>query len=607
MKKRKTLLIIFWALFGITSSFIIVESCIPSDKSGNQSQFFSRISANIVNFFSKPKKIKTANPTSISVKCTDPSAMVGDTKTSIVEEGKAIIGTTKLFTYELSFSDSDADIYNSNVTLSCVSSPGDSSYTSSITTSKNNGTIRIIPLLEGHYSFELKDNSNHSEVFSFDVSNRIKANEISSNISSLSLDIGEYRYFPYAFKFGDLNRSDTSTDHYLQRFYNRSLTEFASSDESVFIVSDGGLIKGIHNGNASLLFNGEAVCDVIVSNNAFVSEVDHFSLISSSTDIAPLDFDYLYGSQLEIHYFNSLNEEISSSEPVKFVSDNPLIAMVDNEHQEFINDEFTFVEGGFVSGYRNFGKTNIRAYLCSDISKTTSIEFESKVVNPTSTVITAKSDNKALSSSETNTLLSGSTISLSKTYLPQNASNTELKVEVSDSNILEVQNNNTNNPSINILKAGNCSFSVYMSSIGEESKVTYMLSVSSPKAIEDKDMNNFHQIVRKGAGHFALFFIDAIFGFVAFTLSFNLYKKKWWLSLLINTGLLLCIGFALAGISELIQSIPALNRGASWVDVLIDFTGFSIAILVCFAVFILAKFIKNKKPKTNSNNEKETQ
>lgn len=607
MKKRKTLLIMFWALFGLTSSFIIVESCIPSDKSGNQSQFFSRISANIVNFFSKPKKIKTANPTSISIKCTDPSAIVGDTKTSIVEEDKAIIGTTKLFTYEMSFSDSGADIYNSNVTFSCVSSPGDSSYTSSITTSKNNGTIRIIPLLEGHYSFEIKDNSNHSEVFSFDASNRIKANEISSNISSLSLDIGEYRYFPYAFKFGDLNRSDTSTDHYLQRFYNRSLTEFASSDESVFIVSDGGLIKGIHNGNASLLFNGEAVCDVIVSNNAFVSEVDHFSLVSSSTDIAPLDFDYLYGNQLEIHYFNSLNEEISSSEPVKFVSDNPLIAMVDNDHQELINDELTFVKGGFVSGYRKYGKTNIRAYLCSDISKTVSIEFESKVVNPTSTVITAKSDNKALSTSETNTLLSGSTISLSKTYLPQNASNTELKVEVSDSNILEVQNNNTNNPSINVLKAGDCSFSVYMSSIGEESKITYILSVSSPKAIEDKDMNDFHQIVRKGAGHFALFFIDAIFGFVAFTLSFNLYKKKWWISLLINTGLLLCTGFALAGISELIQSIPALNRGASWVDVLIDFIGFSISIFVCFGVFILAIFIKNKKLKTNSNNEKETQ
>ena len=354
------------------------------------------------------------------------------------------------------------------------------------------------------------------------------------------------------------------------------------------------LIKGVHDGYAPLLFKGEEVCSITVNNNIFVSEVDHISLSSSTTDISPLDFDYLYGSQLDVHYYNALNEEISSNEPVNFVSDNPLIAMVDNDHQEIINEELTNVKGGFVSGYRNFGKTNIRAFLCSDTTKSASVEFESKVVNPTNAVITAKFNNIVLSTSESNSLLSGSTISLSKSYLPQNASNTELKVEVSDSNILEVQNNNTNNPSINILKAGNCSFSVYMPSIGEESKVTYTLNISSPKAIEDKDMNNFHQIVRKGAGHFALFFIDAIFGFFAFTLTFN-WKKKWWISLLINAGLLVFAGFALAGLSELIQSIPALHRGASWTDVFIDFLGFVIALTICFIVITIVLLTKNKK------------
>ena len=598
MEKRKRIfLIISWILFGITSSFIIVESCIPSDKSGNQSQFFSRISANIVNFFSRPKKVKTANPTSISVKCADPSAMVGDVKTNIVNENKAIIGTTKLYTYELSYSDTNADIYNSNVSLKCISSPGENSYSSTISSDIKSGSIRIIPLKVGHYSFELKDKSNNVEKFEFDATSRIETTQIESNVFSLNLDIGEYKYFPYAFSFGNLERSDTSVDHYLQRFYDRDLTSFTSSNESVFTVSNGGLIKGVGQGSAHLLFKGQNVCIVNISNNAFISNVDHITLSSDSLDISPLDFDYLYGSQLQVHYFDSLNNEIITDEPVRFTSDDYLIAMVENDHQEIINGALTNVKGGFVSGYRNYGKTSIHVELCSNPSITSSIEFESQVVNPTSATISAKCDNQALSTSSQNNVVAGKTISLSKTYLPLNASNTELVVEVSDSSILEVQNNNTNNPSINLLKAGNCSFSVYMPTIGETSKVTYTLSISSPKAIEDKDMNSFHQIIRKGAGHFALFFMDAIFGFISFTLTIDLYKKKWWLSLLINASLLLFAGFALAGISELIQSIPSLNRGSSWTDVLIDFLGFLFATIVCGVVFLTIYLLKNRKKK----------
>ena len=140
-----------------------------------------------------------------------------------------------------------------------------------------------------------------------------------------------------------------------------------------------------------------------------------------------------------------------------------------------------------------------------------------------------------------------------------------------------------------------------MPSIGEESKVTYSLVISSPKAIEDKDMNNFHQIVRKGAGHFALFFVDALFGFIAFSLTIDLYKKKWWISLLINISILLFTGFAVAGISELIQLIPSLHRGGSMLDVLIDFVGFTIATILGAAIFIIIKLIKLKKDKTNNS------
>ena len=593
-KKRKIILIISWVLFGLTSTLIIAESFIPSSKSGEHSLSFSSLIARIVNVFSKPKQIVTLDPTEINVTVTDPSANVDDTKTSIIPEEKAVIGTTKLYSYTLSYPDKEADIYNSDVTFTCLTSPGENSYTSTISSSKKSGTVRIIPLLEGNYSFELKDKANHTKTISFEAVSRIKTSSISSSITSLNVDIGEYKYFSYAFTFGDLNRTDTSTDHYLQRFYDRSLSEFTSSDESIFTVNNGGIIKGVHNGVASLLFKGEVVTEINVSNSSFVSEVDHISLSSASLDIAPLDFDYPYGNQIKVHYFNYLDEEIESNEPVMFTSDNYLIAMVDNDHQEIIDGELKNVSGGFVSGYRSFGKTKIHATLCSNTSIKDSLEFESKTVNPTSAVITAKSDNKVLSNSEINSLVAGSSISLSKTYLPMNASNTELKVEVSDASKLEVQNNNTNSPSINILNAGDCSFSVYMPSIGEESKVTYNLSISSRKAIEDKDMSKFHQLIRKGAGHFALFFVDGVFGFVAFFLTM-FKKKKWWISLLVNSGLLLLTGFALAGISELIQLISALHRVSLMSDVLIDFLGFTFAIILGAATYVVTHYIIERK------------
>ena len=585
-------MIISWVLFGLTSSLILVESSIPSNASGKHSFSFSEIFANIINFFSKPKEVTTLDPESLTVSVSDPTAKVDGVTKTIVDTETAVVGTTKMFSYKLNFPKKETDVYNSDVTFKCISSPGDNSYTSSISSSTKSGTVRIIPLLEGSYTFELKDKAEHTRTFSFEAVKRIKTSSISSSFETISLDKGQYKYFPYAFTFGDLKRSDTSTDHYLQRFYDRSLTEFTSSDESIFEVSNGGVLRGVSMGTADLLYKGESVCEVNVSDTSFTSGVDHISITSSKEEVSPLDFDYpTYGTELEVHYYDSLNQEIVSDEPVSFSSDDYLVAMVDNDHQEIINDTLTDVKGGHVYGYRKLGSTNIRASLCSNPSVNTSIEITSKRVNPTSAVITAKSGKTTLVNDSSNSLVAGNTISLSRTFEPKNASNTELRVEVADSSVLEVQNNNTTSPSINILKDGNTSFSVYMPSIGEESKVTYELSISPMPKIDDKDMSKFHQLIRKGIGHFTLFLVDAIFAFFAFTLTF-FKKKKWWVSLSFSLGLLFVTGFALAGFSELIQSIPKLHRSALWSDVLIDFTGFSAGIVICSLGYLSYKLVK---------------
>ncbi len=602
-KAKRILQIVSWVLFVASAGLIIIESATPSDASGVQSFSFSKILANLINIISPPKSTVTHKPVSFTLTPSVPSAtLASGEKAKLFEDDEAIIGTTKMYSYTLAYPEGEADVYDSSIAFAMTSSPGEGSFTHTLTTGTKNGALRIIALKEGHYEGKMTDASGHEQAFAFDATSLCAPKEIDSNIEAMNLGIDEYAYFPFAMTFGDMKRSDTSVDHYLARYFDRSLTDFSSSDESIFKVEKGGVLRGISVGNANLMYEGEAICAIHVEGDYVAPSIDRIELHATHNEVAPLDFDYAppsvseaYGKQIEVAYFDALGNPIDCDEPVFFSCDEHLIAKVDNDHLEVNADgEYEFHKGGFVSGYRDIGTARIKAHLLSNPAIETTLEFESKEVPPTSVTIVANSGGKAIPLSG-GSIVAGNSISFQGNFEPLNASDHRLHVEVSDESKLVVLNNDTNSPSINAVQDGTFSFRVYSTYLGVGSAANYTITVTPRPVIDDKDMSDFASFIRKAAGHFGLFLVTGIFGSLAFYTTLFPKKKE---RTLLNFGLLTVTGFAIAGISELIQAIPALRRGATWSDVGIDTLGFFFSALVIGVIFFIIE--KKKRPRDES-------
>lgn len=100
-------------------------------------------------------------------------------------------------------------------------------------------------------------------------------------------------------------------------------------------------------------------------------------------------------------------------------------------------------------------------------------------------------------------------------------------------------------------------------------------------------LDSLQVFIRKAIGHFGLFFLNGIFA----TLS-----GHYWLALnsKAKTLVVFSIGVFLAGLSEFIQ-VFAPERGPSFLDVLIDVTGFIVGIGLIVIVLNLSNRKKNKK------------
>ena len=99
--------------------------------------------------------------------------------------------------------------------------------------------------------------------------------------------------------------------------------------------------------------------------------------------------------------------------------------------------------------------------------------------------------------------------------------------------------------------------------------------------------------VRKGLGHFGIFLILAIFASLCCFMFFE--NKKWW-HVAIKIGIIFVYGFLFAGLTELLQLITP-GRCGLMRDVLVDFSGYSLAAVLLSIGFIIFFIIKRKKNK----------
>lgn len=123
--------------------------------------------------------------------------------------------------------------------------------------------------------------------------------------------------------------------------------------------------------------------------------------------------------------------------------------------------------------------------------------------------------------------------------------------------------------------------------------VAVILNFFSPNYINDGNFDNFAGIIRKLVGHFGLFALNGIFT----TLSFHLFLKDTKLkSVYYSIGFSLGLGFVVAAISELIQIFTP-DRFGSWLDILIDFSGYLLGFGLTLAVLSYLNLVTFRKVK----------
>ena len=113
----------------------------------------------------------------------------------------------------------------------------------------------------------------------------------------------------------------------------------------------------------------------------------------------------------------------------------------------------------------------------------------------------------------------------------------------------------------------------------------------SPGYVTDANFDQFASVIRKLAGHFALFGLNGIFTSLAFFLFLKETKFGKVLYLAIFS---LATGLAVAAISEIIQIFTP-DRYGTWGDIGIDFAGYFLGFVAVICVLLYAGMIKLRK------------
>ena len=113
-----------------------------------------------------------------------------------------------------------------------------------------------------------------------------------------------------------------------------------------------------------------------------------------------------------------------------------------------------------------------------------------------------------------------------------------------------------------------------------------------PNTINDSNYGTFSTFVRKAFGHFGLFAVSGLLSSLAFYLSFSPYS---WCKHFMNVMFSLVFGLFMGILTEMIQlSVP--GRSGEAVDVLIDFSGYIIGVLIIgLILFLVIKKIRKSE------------
>ena len=587
LKRRNPIVYISLSLYILLIALTIIESCMGNSLSGSQSDFFAKISAFFVNIINGPQVVEKLEP--IGIGSVSDSSYLGYSEDGV---SNIAIGTTTLVSVEIKYPNKKHkdDVYDKSYTIDKVLGD-DNDYTTVMSShTGQNDTyyidMRIVAneLSDELYQIDINLHNNVKYSHKFHIVELAKPTSYEMRLNKTNLKKGE------SVTIDTKLLGEKRNDSYLRRYFDLSKLDRSSSNDSVATIDEYGVIHAINEGSATITY-GTNSFDIDVSNESIVKPSGNELLVNidedSNDNPSLLDYDYVFEDGEDSNHYSTLiyadfDDDTLEDKTVSWTTSDPLKVKLapykyDEEGYPIYHDDDN-KPCVRVCGYRKKGDVNITCISNADNTLTKSINLNVDEALPTGMDINII-DNEEI--------IAGKQKILSATFNPKNVNNRDINVEVSDTSLIEVISNNSASVTLNTLKAGTCHIKV--KSLANESLISeFDIKIIAKQVINDDNFTDFASFMRKFAGHFTLFLITAVVGYIFFATYFGIDKYLFAVIPTLSTGLFT------AGLSEFIQ-IFVDGRSGTPLDVGIDFAGCFVGVLLSFIVFLVINIIRKKK------------
>jgi len=370
---------------------------------------------------------------------------------------------------------------------------------------------------------------------------------------------------PQEFRVGESFRLETTFE---PQNTTQTKVKWSSSDKNVVSVDSSGKIIAKEQGVATITAKSAINDDVFVMVDLQVlPAAEQETTPVQSLEIKTANQDHLVGKsqQFSVVFYPS-----EATDDVLWSSSDETVAIVSQK--------------GVVK-YLKLGNVVITA-SCSNFDKQANAEI--KVDEVVSSAIILQTD---FDEGDGNFVLKQGKSGKITALLDSDATVFDVVFSSSDNTVAQIGKDGV----IVALKGGEVTITATTSYGEKTTSQTLVLVVD--KITFSETMQNFYLWVRKGFGHYGAFLVLGIFATFSYYMLFSKSTK----GKLVGFAVCLLAGFAVAGITEILQ-LPVFTSGraSSFADVVLDFKGYCTSSLVIYAVIFIvhfAKAIANRKAK----------
>lgn len=599
-----------WILTGIFSflSFVIIfESSLPASLSAAQSSNFGEWIANIINSIKSndTSTNKVIEQAGLFCKNNEPLLGFDEDNTPLIAAG-----TTHAVTFTVGYASKNTkDSFDKTFTVE--KEDGSDFYVlpslgSSVRNGKKNEgyaacwdvNVRIIPMTTGDFSFTVKGAGELNQTYSFKSVVREKPADdyFALQETNYVVDLGKTARLERVLvgpESSFTNGKEGAALHkYLSCYFDLNKVDPVSFEGGT-IDSFGVIHPSVaRDGNPYVFsYHGKEISVEVRDSSIVLPAVNPtLSITSSKQGITYSDHDYS-GDEYTLRVAASFGDEYLGEKDCTFVLfDDPECTQEDLVRASIVGQGIDESGNPYcdIQGYRSQKDgVYLKAVSTVDDTKFAVLPIE-YVPNLPKTMTIDLGDNLDV--------YVGNSVSINATWDPLNVAIKDKKIHVEaieGEEHITISGDNTTYPSIAFVSKGNATIKI--SSVSNPSlSTTRTFKIQNQKAVDSHSVG-FAKAIRKGFGHFLLFAITALTGFIGIYLLIDDWKK---IGITISISLGVCA--LLAFLSEFIQTF-APKRAGLLQDVGIDclgaLSGFIVPFLVVSIIAIIKKVLSKRKEK----------